>query len=629
MTNHTSPGVPPSTFVPITNRPVSNVPADTAAVQAMLQAAINVENFTIPLYLSALSSIFGTHPIPDNATAAGRLWPGQVTTAEKGIEFTPNQLAYNTVFSVFIQEMLHLQLAANLATMFGVAPKFFQGTLLQNTSGGWGCFGPQNTVIPHIIDLTDTLTYTSVKVNLGALNATQLKLFLAIEQSHEAALADINPSALGKYFPSVPFAGWTAAQGEADLPLFGTIGWMYYCLLSYLVIEYADGQTLWQKMFATDNYSKQRDIFNTVSQGHPQAEYPGRPTLITATNPEQAPIAQALTMVEGICDQGEGNSDGLISLLRNFIVPVPATGDNVPLIFQPNEAALVADYDQADATARVAGDQVDHWERFNLLVGVVAKPSFLTFDQWFAQGKQWTADLLYTGPPPVSSSLPSPQQVADALNGLSGSALLQHLIVGAIAGINQALAGYWSGQITQFPFPAMQASGDRMTLYWAVNGSAPDLSAAPPQPSGDDAHACQGLSLLNPGNDCASLAVYHTCGGSNSCKGQGGCGYPNQLSGSTEFYAPSNNTCAGNGGCGAPISAWQEFGPPSGTMAVLNLSVSGNPPVTKNGTAVTEPFSAGGPSYATAWQVYLDVQGLPPGTPAPAPNNLRIVIPPN
>lgn len=636
MTQNTSGGVAPATFVPITNRDLSNLAADKAAVAAMLQAAVNVENFTIPLYLCSMSSVFGTHAISGNPLVAGRLWPGQSTTAMRGcIEQTPNQIAYNTVFSVFIQEMLHLQLAANLATMFGVAPKFFDGTLLQNNEKGWGCYGPTNSVIPHIIDLKDTTTFSGVAVNLDALNQTQLNLFLAIEQSHEAARDDIKPGALGKYFPNVPFTGWNATDGEADLPLFGTIGWMYYCLLSYLLIEYTDKQTLLDKMYTPENYSKQRDIFNRISSnGHPQAEYPKMPTKFSPPGTAASPVVQALDIVEGICDQGEGNSEGLISLLRRYVQPAAATGNNVPLVFQPDKAALVADYGEADADARSTGDAIDHWERFNELRGVLGRPGFLTFDEWFKQGNAWEGKDLYSGPAPAPSALPSPDQVAAALNGLRATEpeqpLLKHLVVGAINGINTALTTCWSGPQASFPFPAMQASGDRMTLYWAVMGAAPDLSQPLPPPSGDDAHACQGLSTTHPGNDCAALAVFHTCSGSNSCKGQGGCGYPNQITPAKDsyFFAPSNNSCSSEGGCGAPISAWQELGS-SGTMEVMDFSTRPPSPLQRGGGPVTFPFAEGASAYAAAWQAYLDVQNLPPTTPVPAPNNLRMVIPPN
>jgi len=66
-------------------RPASQKPVDASAVRAVAQAAINVELFTIPLYMGALYSIVGTHQItsPGNAFYQGRLWPGLGPTANR------------------------------------------------------------------------------------------------------------------------------------------------------------------------------------------------------------------------------------------------------------------------------------------------------------------------------------------------------------------------------------------------------------------------------------------------------------------------------------------------------------------------------------------------------------------
>ena len=95
-------------------RDPSSKETDAAALRAIAQAAIEVELFTIPLYMSAAYSIQGMHQITskENAFYEGRLWPGPDTVADPK---TPNERAFNTVFSVFVQEMLHLQLAANMA----------------------------------------------------------------------------------------------------------------------------------------------------------------------------------------------------------------------------------------------------------------------------------------------------------------------------------------------------------------------------------------------------------------------------------------------------------------------------------------------------------------------------------
>ena len=76
-----------------------------------------------------------------------------------------------------IQEMLHLQLASNMATAIGCTPDFTSSALQANR--GWSCYGPKLTVIPHVIDLRDTTTFSKTVVNVGRLTADQLQLFVA------------------------------------------------------------------------------------------------------------------------------------------------------------------------------------------------------------------------------------------------------------------------------------------------------------------------------------------------------------------------------------------------------------------------------------------------------------------
>lgn len=624
-------GIIPEDFTPISNRDLSNLDADKAAVAALGQGAVNVENFTIPLYLCAMSSIQGTHKI-NSELAKGRLWAGMSTTATPPeTDLTPNQQAYNTMFSVFIQEMLHLQLAANLATVLGVAPKFFNGTILENADGGWACFGSTNTTIPHIIDLKDTNNYESSTVNFGALDQEQINLFLAIEQSHDAALADIKPDKLDKYFPAVPFANWTSLKTEADLPLFGTIGWMYNSLVKYLLIEYTDGETLWNKMFNPEKLSKQRDVFNSTSKYH-NPEYPLMATQITAPDPIVA-LFQALDIIAGICDQGEGSSTNLMhSITQHLRVKHDVTDNAVYPIFQPDKAALIVDYSAGEADARSTGDELDHWERFNSLTAVIQQQGFMNFKQWVAVPNSWTGAELKTEHYVAKPHLPTPEAVANALNGLrSNHDELNSLVVGAINGINTSLTLFWNGTLKKFPNQAMRASGDRMSLYWAVMGAAPDVSMGLP-PSAhpeDDYHACQGLSLNNPGNDCAAISAFHTCSGNNLNKGQGGCGYPNENTNvDGHYYAPSDNTCAQKGGCGAPISDWQLLSVTGGgTMDVIDIDTGDPIP------PGTQPFTDNEKVYDAAWNAYSAIYANknPHENPPtkPATNDLRKVLPPN
>lgn len=670
MTATSLKGVIPKSFKPITNRDLSNLDADKAAVAALGQGATNVEMFTLPLYMCAMTSLQGTHEINSKGTNyyKGRIWPGMSTTAQ--LNLTTNQQVYNTIFSVFIQEMLHLQLAANLTAVLGVTPKFFDGTLLENKENGWSSYGADKSVIPHIIDLKDTTNAAGVSVKIDELNKDQITLFLVIEQPHDLALKNIKPEALDKYFPAVPFANWTATSTEANLPMFGTIGWMYFCLLSYLTMEYSDGQNLWEKMFNSANISQQRDLFNQSSSTH-QPEYPKMPGSITSQD-TQAAAVEAIKIIAGICDQGEGGIGNLLAQFsthfknRSSSSLLNAENNYVQPQFQPDSLALQDDYPSYDAGgtatggsddgyARTSGDSFDHWERFDSLNALIQKSDFLTWSKWFAAGNSWKASDLVNAaydPKTAAKNIPSPQDVANALNELKSSskADLSKVVVGAIEGINRVLTQSWGDASISFPYPSMAGSGDRMSFYWAVFGEAPDLSKGVGTPSSDVLyHACQSMDYEKPGASCAAMEVYHTCRGSNSCKAQGGCGFVQSTQGGGgcgamrvadvklhagnlcggptpvgKYSAPNDNKCGTFGGCAVPISASQLY-PESGTMVLEDVIGGATSPLGDL------PFAIGDSVYDTAWDAYSKVMASNRQDPGnkPAPTALRIALPPS
>jgi hypothetical protein len=656
------------TIAPIRSRKLELRSADASAVRTLAQAAINVELFTIPLYMGTLYSIHGMHEI--NAAGQtfykGRRWPGAATSRAPA---TPNDRAFNTLFSVFIQEMLHLQLAANIAACMGQKPDFTSDAL-QNDRHGWTCYGPNEHVIPHIIDLRDTTTYAEVRTDLAPLDKRQLQLFLAIEEPEAQAVTRIRPDKLGDYFPPVPFADWTASKTERDLPMFGTIGYMYECMVAYMTIEYEDGTSLWDYVFSAG--ALQRELFNTPSGGHPMAEYPGFPTLVPTASPSEA-LSGAIDMICAITDQGEGSTIGesvrqmLAARQRaaalnalNHVQPDYRSSDKALKLDYPSYDADGKPVRSADAEARFKSDGKDHYERFASLNKEIHE--IVTWREWHqARGENpWTVkDLLSGGPEAASSDIPSPQEVASALNRLKtknadGSVheQLSQVAAGAIYGITRVLNNYWADPSVSFPFPAMGGSGDRMAICWAALGEAPNLRVGIEKPAPQPYyHGCQGLDLSQPGVDVMpARATFHTCIGSNECKGQGGCGFVQKLAGGgscggsvsggktinahlaaqagcgqTLYSAPANNACETFGGCAVPISASQLF-PKSGSMQVFDLTEKDNPKV------ATIPFDAGQPVYATAWNAYLAVltsKGVKPLPTVPPADDLRVALPPS
>lgn len=599
---------------------------DKAAVEAIIQAAVNVELFTIPLYMTSLYSLQGVHQITGKKSDLyqGRLWPGLAPSFKPGSlgNIPENEKAFNTIFSVFIEEMFHLQIASNLATIMGVEPKFTQMSTKEDNYA-WSVYGDTKTEIPYIVDFKDCKPpFDKIRVKLDKLSIDQNELFLAIEapESPEAAHPGTDPkvSAVERikdneaerkhaYFPSVPFKNWK--KGD-PLPLFGTIGHMYQCLWDYIDIEYkgSDGKitTLWEKIFSPT--ALQRDLFNVSAPGHPYMEYQELSTTIDGWLPPKAKEV-AFKLICAITDQGEGN--GITKNIRPSRNLKAVKTEN-----QASDEALKADYPSytdsgkpapsSHAHARFANGHMDHYERFQEIRRDLETKKILTWDQWRKDKEKtgkWTAeDLKGKEYKENKYSLPEAEVIAAALNRLGSPQKPDgtpddakrkanykqfcEIATGAIAGITTVLDDFWTKSAVGFPYPSMGGSGDRLMMCWAVFGELPDLSVGvQPRKANTLYHACQGMDL-NPGASpagatCGSPEVYHNCRGSNSCKAEGGCGFVQvvgqshtcsaSLKGTLKaekagcglpapaYSAPADNMCKSFGGCAVPISASQIY----------------------------------------------------------------------
>ena len=660
-------------------RPASNKHVDIAALKAIAQAAIDVELFTIPLYMTSLYSIEGMHQIngAGNQLYLGRLWPGAKAAPAPA---NANEEAFNIVFSVFIQEMLHLQMAANMASVVGAKPDF-TSPALQDSRHRWTCYGPNLSVIPNIIDLKDTVD-EDLAVNVGPLDSERIRLFLAIEQPEAQAHAAIKHDRIDAYFPKAPFADWK--PGDA-LPKFGTIGWMYQCYYDYLSLRYDDGSTLWDGVWqrASKAPPVQNDMFNIVSGGHPMREFMGFNTTIALTYCDIA-FEQMVSMMDAITDQGEGSVIKRDPTLLAAVKPKYVSDKDALESDYPNyddKGDLVA---SADAAARFGNDHDDHYERFQAVQKLIEAGKITT---WAGNGKvgHWQASDLQTpdyDKNPYNDTLPGAGDIAGAMNRLSDAKdshiLLSQAAIGAIAGVTTVLNQYWApaaGSPVLFPYPSMVGSGDRMAIAWAVTGMTPDLSIGidPPVPN-TLKHACQSLDWNSRGgNDCAQVSIFHSCKGSNHCHAQGGCGFVQVTTGggncssggaksgggggsggggncgtvlstrkfggtcgwpppppSTFYSAPSDNVCATLGGCAVPISASQLY-PTEGVMQIFDFETD---PATK--AITSDPicrmrYSIGDAVHDVAYKAFAEVMAYrqtPPKGKA-APSDLRLAFPPS
>lgn len=658
-------------------RPAANKDTDKAALQAIAQAAIDVELFTLPLYMVSMYSIQGMHQITSkgNDFYRGRLWPGASPARDPAK--SPNATAFNHFFSVFIDEMLHLQLASNIAKALGVMPTY-NGSALVNADYGWVCYGPEGTVLPHILDFKDTVEgYNDIKVKLDALTVEQNRLFLAIEQNDEDALKIIDPDKVGNYFPPVPFKDWKAGQ---DLPMFGTIGWMYRCLWQYMEIVYDDGTSLFEYVF--NRGTLERDLFNPGNSYH-KPEYPKMPAMASGEASVPSAMENILNMINAITDQGEGQGVAeWIRRMRGLLKYAPVEGQ-----FRPDEAALNFNYPNytdtgkpddpsGNTVSRTRNGELDHHDRFLAIGELLKAGGVVTWDQWHAAGNRWTADMLKTNEQDYKANtwnLPPAEDIAAALNNMKAGAdnykVFSQAAAGSIAGITRVLGGFWTAETTGFPSPSMYGSGDRVSICWAVFGRYPDITAGVPAKTlGELYHACQGLELSGTrGETCAQVEVFHSCRGSNTCKAEGGCGFVQvqgqsalcghkvlldhlnptrpllgQLQASGKLYsAPSDNMCASFGGCAVPISASQLYPIPDSTepdetvgwMELYDfVGATSEPKVIKKGMQkVLQRYEVGDRVYDIAWDAYIKVleyrkQPIPD---KPKDSELRLAFPPS
>ena len=646
-TNTTKPGYPK-------NRDPKYLRTDKAALRAIAQMAVNVELFTIPLYMTAMYSIQGMHQvnIKNFDYYRGRVWPGSEPTCltedeKNNPNSKANEKAFNAIFGVFVQEMFHLEMAANLATAIGVTPSF-TGSPLQGPDNGWTAYGPGKTVIPGIVDLKHTTGYGDLEVKLGPLDENSINLFCLIEQDDDDAKESIQSCKQCLYFPEAPFVNWEPGD---DLPMFGSIGHMYECYEKYANITYTDkpNQTLFERMYLPPGnrreHMPQRRLFNNYNKQKETGgdEFPGVDTdFIKVNNPKKA-LRIAMDMMHAIVDQGEGHKKA------------GHGGDEVEVRprYQPDEEVIAEKYpsynDEGDtepqathACARAQYEKDTHFDRFVQIRKDLCR--ITTWADWHRDGNVWSEGRLVNDdydPAHFSAEqkdaltqIPTPVEVAAAMNNLKtkrgndGDRFddFSRGAVGALYGVVRALNQYWRDTEYGMPLGAMRATGDRLSIIWAVYGETPDLSLGIGNPDCTDTlhNACQGLSLEAPGNACAAAEAYHTCKNANSCRTQGACGVvapdcadPDPLAGPQEpckelgenYTAPADNQCKTLAGCSVPISASQmlRVGADEASMNVYNFKRDASGQYEHIRLNDTVPFKTGDTVYNAAWEAYKKV----------------------
>lgn len=583
-----------------------NVNTDQKILRQLLQAAVDVELFTIPLYMTSLYSIQGFTVV---GVEPDMQWPGrspQLVDERASRDERVTQQAFNIIYSVYIQEMFHLQLAGNIAKAAGLdvslEPPVYDGS----------------SVIPYVGDLKTMKVkgrgtpYADVKVRLGPVDENQVKLFMAIEEPDW----DVGPG------PHLPLTGPVTPNTT-----FGSIGHLYEAIIWYMNRKYSDCSTLWSHCYKP--HAPQLDAFRArdpkdAPRSDEKEEYTFPVTFTDCTDADKA-LQRAITMIHAIVDEGEGGP--LFDMLDRQHV--------VPREFRPNAKILewfasVYDMPRASAQVQASENAVSHFDRFRALAESCHE--VVTWSKWRAAHGPWRAsDFIKPGVKPTREQKQDAERRAKAYNDREVIPELDRRLSLTFTSLLNRIADDWNEPQqpnATFPIWAMLGVSSRVKALWAAGGQPTFQHVAPPT---GDLHACQGLNPHNPGNNCCATAIDHTCATANSCANQGGCGYPIP----SDDGFPDVNIERGLGGCGTPIPDAQVFqvegvypfckGPSwSYTVPESECKDPGNCTVTMNGKGTQNPDKV----WEKAWEIFVKKHPEVKGKKI-EPASVRVVLPPS
>lgn len=499
---------------------------DASLLKKHLQALVQVEFLTIPLYLTAVYSF----------TEAALAY------SPDGGQTNPLYNAQQEVLSVAVQEMLHLQLAANMCNSFGVTPQIPQLTV----SPG------QVITVPHLQPTPGT-PFTTTIGNLPDV----MGALLAIEKP------------AGTTFP--PPNKEVVYQSIADLYHAALV------LLNRYLRAYGNVAPADDPHFQPNHLQVNYATF--------QSTYPMIPTI--ATRADVGTVANAIT------DQGEG---GLVAASAGGLFQSTDSGDVLPQ-FQPIAGSRFARWGAKSHYNRFLEVQ-------QIISTVVGTPVGPSASSPAVPGTSLPMFYLPDGLP--SPDLPSWAPTAEVLQQCAGtiwSYLIDTMQQGFTQGNLQPTSGQGTGTsgfndtmlafkyITPMIWQWGQVIGYTYTAGTTGAQAQAAMDTADPlslfhwdqttaqlraqwAAAGIDLNACQGLNECNgrgwggvataKGNGACATADLHTCGGNNDCSSQGGCGFLSSVTGGgllnpADQWIPSENTGTGTGGCQTPIGTLQVF----------------------------------------------------------------------
>ncbi|HEV2705833.1 MAG TPA: ferritin-like domain-containing protein [Pyrinomonadaceae bacterium] len=504
-------------------------------VREYLQNAVYLELWTIPLYLTAAYSI--NVPV-DAATGRPEIanledFPKNQDGSYDFSRFTNDQAslyAFDSVLSVAIQEMLHLELAANILN--AVRP---EENLPPNKS--WvkftGDYAPNYEHQPQRLP-----TPTGLTLEFGPLDVDRLNLFQWIEQkgkdAEEERCLEVYDS-IGDFYHALSYGlkvCWEELYptgGRQSDPL-QKDDWGEAMAKSALMLVRSGARGATHRLPAVLSQEIKKRLMGSkrTSDGLLTADALQKagnyPFSIKIEGSSQEAVERARVAIDAISAQGEGA--GGTDVPSQY---VPTTGEAIELFF----------------------DSKSHLDRFTELQQLVHKVNVYKTE-------------LKQGDTEDDASL---RFLQDVLNKSYSSFL---------GSIESSFASSDSVGLA-----AMAGLGNRTLQVWQAGGI-PEYKWIDPSTYIDKTqthhyHACQGLNIVEengkaPGAcDCAT-AYFHACQQTNVCKGQGGCGYQGDAKDPNDNWVPNFNNCYNLGGCGAPIPPGQVFNAnPKWTQAPQDL----------------------------------------------------------
>jgi len=484
-------------------------------VREHLQNAVYLEMWTVPLYLTSAYSL----DTPVSKKTHRPEFANVPTTKDGKPDFAKfdqkdyNQYAFNNILSVAIQEMLHVELAANILN--AVRPKEDESPVTFTGKGS----NPQPPKSAPQYDeppacLADDVLPRGVKLRLGQFDENAARLFQWVETEQ-------------KIPPGFDVEAWHKT--------YNSIG-NFYTSLMYGV------KACWEDLYPKGGREKddfQRDDWETAAKSVPGGG-----------------LLKAIFMQPS--SQSSANSKGLLQQVsyKDFSVKIYGSQEEALVRAEAAMTAITVQGEGAGGSQEIpkkfqptgdpeddielALDKVSHYERFTELVGL-------------AKAKKFSYVKPDASPDPSLYAVVLNQSFSSYLMSLNDAfAAKGSMSIGAMAGLGNRTLQAWQNNV-----PAEQM------YQW----ESPDKYNDPTGKKGY--HACQGLDPAAKGANasCALMsdgktasAFYHTCATTNMCKSQGGCGLAVTKDLKTPpNWMPGQNDCKGLGGCGVPIPDAQVF----------------------------------------------------------------------